>query len=234
MRYHRHMRNWMIGISIAFLIISIVFSCLQIVYRENVTYAVLNNVSICIFTGSLIALLQFAIGYHNVKYDCILTYYKYLVMFEERITYYPYQHCGFVDSVSGLKEIREILDFYYSYVQISYKMLDFNGYNDCVMRSAKELHELYSSQTQPFVEFRDALCDGVRFMGASNETLWSEGITDIKKATEEMNSLLQSKEEAVRERYNDKNEQEKRNAAYKTLERYLFGKQGKSKKDLGF
>lgn len=145
-------------------------------------------------------------------------------MLEERITYYPYQHCGFVDSVSGLKEIREILDFYYSYVQTSYKMLDFKGYNDCVMLSARELHRLYASQIQPFVEFRDTLCDGVRFMSASNETLWREGITDIEKATEEMNSLLQSKEEAVCERYNDKKEQEKRNAAYKSLERYLFGK----------
>ena len=193
MRYHRHMRNWMTGVSITFFVISIVFSCLQVAHNESVAYAILNNVSICILTGSLIALLQFVIGYHNAKYDDIFTYYKSLIALEERITFYPYQHIGFVDSVSGLKEIREILDFYFSYVQTSYRMLDFNGHNDCVMRSAEELHQLYSSQIQPFVEFRDALCDGVRFMGASNEALWREGITDIEKATEEMNFLLQSK-----------------------------------------
>ncbi len=227
MRYHRHMRNWMVGISITFFVITIIFSYFQVVYKESVAYAILNNISICILTGTLIALLQFVIGYHNAKYDNIFTYYKSLIALEERITFYPYQHIGFVDSVSGLKEVREILDFYYSYVQTSYRMLDFNGRDDCVMKSAKELHKLYSSQMQPFVEFRDALCDGVRFMGASNETLWREGITDIEKATEEMNSLLQSKEEAVRDRYNDKNEQEKRNAAYRMLERYLFGKANK-------
>ncbi len=223
MRYHRHMQNWMIGISIAFFVITIIFSYLQVIFKDSVTYAILNNISICILTGSLIALLQFSIGYHNAKYDGIFTYYKSLIALEEKITFYPYQHIGFIDSVSGLKEVREILDFYYSHVQTSFKMIDFNGKNDNVMQSAKELHKLYSSQMQPFVEFRDALCDGVRFMDASDETLLREGITNIEKATVEINAMLQSKEEALQIRYNDKNEQEERNAAYRVLERYLFG-----------
>ncbi len=224
MRYNRTMRNWMIAISITFFIITVIFSHLQILYKENAIYAVLNNIAICIFTGTLIALFQFIIGYHNAKYDSLFSYYKNLVTLEERITYYPYQHCGFVDAVSGLKEIREILDFYYSSVQTSYKMLDFDGYNDSVMQAAKELHKLYSNQIKPFIDFRDALCKGVRFMSASDEDLRREGIEDINKATNEMNSLLQSKEKAVQERYNDKTEQEKRSAAYQILEKYLFGK----------
>ena len=77
---------------------------------------------------------------------------------------------------------------------------------------------------EPFIDFRNALCDGVCFMGKSDEDLLREGITDISEATEKMNSMLQSKENAVAERYNDKEEHEKRNAAYKILEEYLFGK----------
>ena len=77
---------------------------------------------------------------------------------------------------------------------------------------------------EPFIDFRNALCDGVCFMGKSDEDLLREGITDISEATEKMNSMLQSKENAVAELYNDKKEHEKRNAAYKILEEYLFGK----------
>ena len=83
---------------------------------------------------------------------------------------------------------------------------------------------------EPFIDFRNALCDGVCFMGKSDEDLLREGITDISEATEKMNSMLQSKENAVAERYNDKEEPEKRNAAYKILEEYLFGKKKETNK----
>ena len=223
MRYHRIMRNWMIGLSFVFLLITILFSYLQIVYSDDVVYAILNNISICILTGSIIALLQFVIGYYNAKYSDLFTYYKDLVTLEEKITFYPYQHVGFVDSVSGLKEIREILDFYQSCVQVSYKRLDFGGHNDQVLNAAKDLYKLYQNQIKPFVEFRDALCDGVRFMGKSDEELLREGITDIPKENQKMNSLLQAKENAVAKKYNDEIEHTKRSAAYKILEEYLFG-----------
>lgn len=223
MRYHRHMRNWMVGLSFLFLLITILFSYLQVVYDGDVVYAIMNNISICILTGSMIALLQFVVGYHNAKYSDLFAYYKDLVMLEERITFYPYQHVGFVDSVSGLKEIREILDFYSSSVQVSYKRLDFSGRSDQVLNAAKDLYKLYQNQIKPFVEFRDALCDGVRFMGKSDEELLREGITNIPKENQKMNSLLQAKENAVAEKYNDEMEQAKRSSAYKILEEYLFG-----------
>jgi len=213
----------MIGISIVFLIITIIFSYLQVVYSGDVLYAILNNISICILTGSIIALLQFVIGYHNAKYSDLFAYYKDLVMLEERITFYPYQHVGFIDSVSGLKEMREILDCYSSGVQVSYRRLDFGGHNDQVLNAAEDLYGLYQNQMKPFAQFRDALCDGVRFMGKSDEELLRDGITDIPEENRKINSLLQAKENAIVEIYNDETEKEKRNAAYKILEKYLFG-----------
>ena len=224
MRYHRHMRNWMTVISIAFFLITVIFSYLQVTNIDKTVYAILNNLSICILTGCLIALLQFGIGYHNAKYSDLLSYYKDLILLEEKIAFYPFQHSGFVDSVSGLKEIREILNFYSSSVQSSYRQIDFDGRCDQALNAAKELHVLYRNQMKPFFDFRDALCDGVSFMRKSDEDLLREGITDISEATEKMNSMLQSKENAVAELYNDKKEHEKRNAAYKILEEYLFGK----------
>ena len=92
-----------------------------------------------------------------------------------------------------------------------------------MLNAAKDLYNLYQNQIKPFVEFRDALCDGVRFMGKSDEELLREGITNIPKENQKMNSLLQAKENAVAEKYNDEMEQAKRSSAYKILEEYLFG-----------
>lgn len=231
MRYHRHMRNWMIGLSSLFAVVTAVFSCLQVTCADKAIYAILNNISVCILTGALIALLQFAIGYHNAKYNDLFTYYKALVMLEERITFYPYQHVGFVDSVSGLKEVREILNFYSSSVQASYRSIDFTVRNDRVLKAAKELHTVYCSQMQPFLKFRDELCKSVRFMAASDEELLEEGVSDISKTMKEINAKLQSMEDAVAERYNDEKDRAKRNAAYEVLEEYLYGKRIKGEKE---
>ena len=45
-----------------------------------------------------------------------------------------------------------------------------------------------------------------------------------------MNELLQEKENAVRDAFNDENARKKRNEAYEILENYLFGKSSKQKK----
>ena len=127
MRYHRHMRNWMTAISAIFLLTTILFSYLQEKYSCITVFAIINNISICILTGCLIALLQFIIGYHNAKHDHLLSFYKSIILLEDKITYYPYQRLGFVDAVSGLKDIREVLNFYSESVILSYRQIDFDG-----------------------------------------------------------------------------------------------------------
>ena len=230
MRYHRHMRNWMTAISAIFLLTTILFSYLQEKYSCITVFAIINNISICILTGCLIALLQFIIGYHNAKHDQLLSFYRSIILLEEKIVYYPYQHLGFVDAVSGLKDIREILNFYSESVISAYKQIDFDGRYDKALTSAQTLFTLYSNQMKPFKEFRETLCDGIRFMEKTDGDLISEGVIDIPNANREMNELLQTKEKAVEDAYNDENARKKRNEAYEILETYLFGKSTKQKK----
>lgn len=228
MRYNRHMRNWMIGISVLFLIITIIFSVLQVNYQEKAIYAIINNVSICILTGCLIALIQFIIGYHNSKHNNLLIYYKDLIMLEKKIIFYPYSQVGFIDAVSGLKDVQEILNFYDSNVKLSYLQIDFDGQCDDALNAARELFDLYKKQIKTFKDMEGALCDGIRFMEKSDEDLFNDGITDIPKASQEMNAILQSKEKEIEFAYNDVNEQKKRNEAYVKLEKYLFNKKGEN------
>lgn len=230
MRYHRHMRNWMTAISSIFLLTTILFSYLQEKYSCITVFAIINNISICILTGCLIALLQFIIGYHNAKHDQLLSFYRSIILLEEKIVYYPYQHLGFVDAVSGLKDIREILNFYSESVISAYKQIDFDGRCDKALISAQTLFTLYSKQMKPLEEFREALCDGIEFMDKTEVDLICEGVSNIPDATRKMNELLQEKENAVRDAYNDENARKKRNEAYEILENYLFGKSSKQKK----
>lgn len=230
MRYHRHMRNWMFLISGLFLLITVIFSYLQATYINQTIFAILNNISICILTGCLIALLQFIIGYHNAKHDHLLSFYKSIILLEDKIIYYPYQRLGFVDAVSGLKDIREVLNFYSESVISSYRQIDFDGHCDKALVSAQTLFILYKDQIEPFKEFRDTLCDGIRFMDKTEVDLICEGVMDIPDATRKMNELLQEKEKAVQDVYNDENARKKRNEAYEILENYLFGKPSKQKK----
>ena len=67
-------------------------------------------------------------------------------------------------------------------------------------------------------------------MEKTDEELISEGITDIPMATEKMNKMLQEREEAFAEAYNNEQEGSKRREAYAVLEEYLFGKASKKKK----
>lgn len=230
MRYHRHMRNWMTAISAIFFLLTILFSYLQEKYLCITVFAIINNIVICIFTGSLIALLQFIIGYHNTKHDHLLSFYKSIILLDDKIIYYPYQRLGFVDAVSGLKDIREVLNFYSESVISSYRQIDFDGRCDEALISAQTLFTLYKDQIEPFKEFRDTLCDGIRFMDKTEVDLICEGVIDIPDATRKMNELLQEKENAVRDAFNDENARKKRNEAYEILENYLFGKSSKQKK----
>ena len=131
---------------------------------------------------------------------------------------------GFVDSVSGLKDVKEILDFYSFNVRLSYMQIDFDGYCDEALNSARELFALYEKQMAVFKRFEDALCEGIRCMDKSDEDLINDGVIDIQKATQEMNAFLQSKEKDVENAYNDVIEQDKRNKFYQKLEKYLFNK----------
>lgn len=227
MKYNRIMRNWMFAISGIFLVITIVFSFLQDKYPNEIVFAITNNISICILTGCLIALIQFIVGYHNSKHSCLLVYYRDLIMIEKKIIHYPFMHSGFVNVQTGLKDVKEILDFYSYNVRLSYLQIDFDGYCDKTLSAAKELFTLYEKQIAVFKRFEDALCEGIRFMDKSNEDLINDGVTDIQKATQEMNALLQSKVKDVENAYNDEIEQGKRNSAYKELEKYLFNKKTK-------
>jgi hypothetical protein len=220
----------MIAISAIFFLLTILFSYLQEKYLCIPVFAIINNIVICIFTGSLIALLQFIIGYHNAKHDQLLSFYRSIILLEEKIVYYPYQHLGFVDAVSGLKDIREILNFYSESVISAYKQIDFDGHCDKALISAQTLFTLYKDQIEPFKKFRDTLCDGIRFMDKTEVDLICEGVIDIPDATRKMNELLQEKEKAVQDAYNDENARKKRNEAYEILENYLFGKSSKQKK----
>lgn len=224
MKFNRIMRNCMIAISALFLALTIVFSALQVIYPKKMIYAIINNISICILTGCLIALIQFIIGYHNSKRDSLLIYYKNLIMLENKIIHYPYIRSGFIDAQTGLKDVRVILDFYSSDVKLSYMQIDFGGCYDKTLNAAKELFALYEKQITVFKRFEDALCDGIRFMDKSDEDLINEGILDIKEATQNMNAYLQSKEKDIENAYNDEIEQNARNQSYQKLEKYLFNK----------
>lgn len=217
MKFYKHVIYWMTCISIFFTITTIVFTYLQIVNDKRVVFSIINNISICVLTGCAIALLQSIIGYINTKHDCLLVFYKDLLMLEEKIVHYPFNHIGFIDVVSGLRDVRVILDCFNFNTKLSYMQIDFGGHCDKILKAAKNLYASYQNEIKAFDDFSDALCEGIRFMDKTDEDLYNEGITDITYATNKMNEYLQSKEKNIENTYNNKEERQTRSISYNIL-----------------
>jgi len=223
MRFNRIMRKTMIIISIISLLLTILFSVLQAEYPSCVVITILNNVSICILTGCFIALIQSIIGYRQSKYDSVYQFYRDFVSLEGEIAYSPYNTVGFVDSVTGLKEIREIISVYSDQVIPSYRNIDFSDKKDDVLNAVKQLMSLYKDQIESLKIAEKALCEGVKFMqidetGASAEEIRKN---DIKQL--ELNKSIQKAMIGIAEAFNNEEIHQKLNMAYGVIEMYLYG-----------
>ena len=224
MRFNRIMRKTMIIISIISLLLTIIFSLLQAKYPSCVVITILNNVSICILTGCFISLIQSIIGYRQSKYDSVYQFYKAFVGLEGRITYFPANNVGFVDAVTGLKEIRSIITYFSENVTPAYNNVDFSNKKDAELNAVNQLMFLYNDQLQSLKTAEDALSEGVEFMqiderGASQEEIRKN---DIKQY--EINQKIQAAINGIRDAYNDEEIHQKLNEAYGIIEMYLYGK----------
>lgn len=222
MRYNRQLKK-IIGLSlIPITIITIVFSCLQITQKDIAVYAILNNLFICILTGGIVAFFQAIIGYENIKHDYILAFYKDLMMIEYKIGHYPYNRVGFVDALSGLDDVRDVITTFSSGATYSYKQIDFPEKSNKVFNAVKTLYSTYGKHIKVFHEFDDELCDALRFLDASEDELLKKGITDIPSENIKVNRRLQAKAEEIRDLYNNEDDRKTRDEAFAVLEQYLF------------
>lgn len=222
MRYNRQLKK-IIGLSlIPIAIITIIFSYLQIKYKDVAAYAILNNVFICVLTGGIVAFFQAIIGYENSKHDCILSFYKDVIMVEDKINHYPYNRLGFIEAQNGLKDVAEITSLFDGGATYSYLQIDFGGKSNEVLNAVKKLYSSYNKHIKVYRELDSDLCDALSFLSASEEELITKGIKDIPEENRKINLKLQEKAEEICTIYNDEQDRKIRNEAYAVLEQYLF------------
>lgn len=224
MSYHRKLKNALCFVTAIFIITTIIFTVLQLKYQTSIACSIINNISICILTGCVIALIQAVIGYKTAKHDSLLIFYKDAIMLEDKIIHYPYMNNGFIDAPTGLKDVREIVTLFSSTIRLSYLQIDMNGRLDDVLKAAKDLFSTYVKEIDNFKKFENTLCEAIRFMDKTDEELIKEGIVNIELATNMVNENLQQHEKTIESSYNDETLRKKRIKAFEVLEEYLFQK----------
>ena len=225
MRYHRQLRKIMLIVTIMSLLLVVALSYFQATFPEVIAIVIFNNAMICILTGSLISLFQAVVGYINEKRDAILLFYKDAIMFKDKNINYPFMRSEFIDSISGLKDVREVINLFQYKCKLSYLRIEINPQSeDIVMTAAKRIYISYCAQIRVFREMRSSLYDGIRFMYKSEDDLISDGV-DNQSETESMNRLLQQKEEEIEKAYNDEAAGRERNSIFQLL-RYICFTEG--------
>ncbi len=214
----------MIWICSLFTLLSIFLSILQSVYSDTTVFAILNNISVCILTGCLIALIQFVVGYRSAKYDALLNFYRSSLVLEDEFVHYPYTHAGFVDAKTGLTDIRKIIGLFDYDVKVAFWQIDMPAEKTEELKAACNLYVFYQEQIQVLKSFREKLCEAVRFQGMTDEQLYRSGITDIRKENIRINAALQDKETELENAYNDSDALKIVHNEYGALEKYLFGR----------
>jgi hypothetical protein len=205
-----------VGISSAVLIlITAILTGIQVNNPNNTLVAILNNIIICFLTGGIILFFQAIIGYKNAKRECLLAYYKDLILLEDKIIHYPFNRIGFIEASKGLKDIRDITALFDAGAKFTYMQIDFGERKDCVLEAAQTLFKSYAKHIKAYKEFDSDICDALREAETSSPEI------------EQINKKLQDKEKEIESLFNDREEQKIRVAAYKTLENYLFKKKVK-------
>lgn len=216
MRYYKRLIIY-VGISSAVLIlITTILTWVQVNNSNNTLVAILNNIIICFLTGGIILFFQAIIGFKNAKRECLLAYYKDLILLEDKIIHYPFSRIGFIESSKGLKDIRDITTLFDAGAKFTYMQIDFGKRRDCVLKAAQTLFKSYAKHIKVYREFDSDICDALRDAGTCNQT-----------EIEQINKKLQDKEKEIESIFNDKEEQKIRVTAYETLENYLFKKKVK-------
>lgn len=217
MRYYKQLVIH-VGISSAVLIlITAILTGIQVNNSNNTLVSILNNIIICFLTGGIILFFQAIIGYKNAKRECLLAYYKDLILLEDKIIHYPFSGIGFIEASKGLKDIRDITTLFDAGAKFTYMQIDFGERKDCVLEAAQMLFKSYAKHIKAYKEFDSDICDALRDAETSSQT-----------EIEQINKKLQDKAKEIESIFNDREEQKIRVAAYETLENYLF--KGKTKK----
>lgn len=216
MRYYKQLVIY-VGISSTLLaLITAILTAEQGTNANNTWVAILNNIFICFLTGGIILFLQAVIGYKNAKRECLLTYYKDLILLEDKIIHYPFNRVGFIKASEGLKDIRDITTLFDSGAKFTYMQIDFSGKQDKVLEAAQTLFKSYAKHIKAYREFDSDICDALR-----------DAETSSSAEIQQINQKLQDKVKEIESLFNDREEQEIRLAAYGTLEKYLFKKKVK-------
>ena len=72
MRFQHRLRQSFVWIALTFIVLSVLTSICYFNDKDNVIWSILNNVMICIVTGSIIGCVQSFVGYENEKRMAVL------------------------------------------------------------------------------------------------------------------------------------------------------------------
>lgn len=170
MRYYKQLVIH-VGISSAVLIlITAILTGIQVNNSNNTLVSILNNIIICFLTGGIILFFQAIIGYKNAKRECLLAYYKDLILLEDKIIHYPFSGIGFIEASKGLKDIRDITTLFDAGAKFTYMQIDFGERKDCVLEAAQMLFKSYAKHIKAYKEFDSDICDALRDAETSSQT----------------------------------------------------------------
>ena len=216
-------RNVFIWIDIISLIVVILFTYLQMKHSDSTLYAIINNISICILTGGMVTLVQSIIAFNASKHNLLLEFYKNACAFDGAIIHYASTTYGFSHADQVVEKIHNIITFFECTVKSSYMMLDSSdNKKDEEVKAAGILFSLFLNEAKQYRNLEDILCEGIRFMKASEVELLQMGIKDIEQENKELNAKVQDAANRTVELYNNENTLKERKKAFETLENYLF------------
>lgn len=214
-------------ITAIFLLVVIRLSIEQIKAPTNAGIVVINNITICILTGCIVALIQSIVGYANAKHDALLTFYKDALALDNEIIYYASTTFGFSRADEVIERVHHIITFFDFELKTSYMDLFFAESKwDNEINAAKEIFRSFQSEVDIYRKFEAQLSDDIAFMKASEEELCQQNI-DIQQKNIELNNKTREAANRIVSAYNNNSTLAVRKHSFKIIEAYLFSKKDK-------
>lgn len=201
------------------------FTCCQIKYPNCIFFAIINNISICVLTGGIVALVQSIIAVNHLKHNMLLDFYKDSCGFDDAVIHYASTTYGFSKADVVVEKVHSICTCFDCTVKSSFMMLDIENCNkgDLEYEAATILFNSFSRETRMYRTLENLLYEGIKFMKSSECGLCEVAIEDVNNKNSELNNMIQEAANKTVDSYNDKQALEKRTQAFQTLENYLFG-----------
>ena len=208
-------------ISIISIVLVIIFSWLQSLYDNSEIISIVNNITICVATGCIVALLQAVVGFNASKRESVLNFYNACVTYEKKIYNHSVIGRGFSFAKQGFKEINDITLFFDTALKPAFLLIDVSNSKDEVIVAVKKVYNQYISIHKKYVNMEIALGEAVDFAEMSDDEIIENNI-DEKEETNKHNEKLKAKFDEVLCEYGDKAKYKILTENMKILEKFLF------------